>query len=352
VAPEKHLLSKQPRIAYFVSSHGFGHAARTRTILQQLHSCAEVTVFSTTPTWFWGDVSVDHIHYQADIGCIQQGTLSIAEDATSDAFRAFLADSQNRFTWFSGICSRNPFNLIVTDIAPEPLDFAYRLGIPSALIANFTWVEIYNQMPLLSDLIPTILKQYQMADRTYIPGFQTGMTWADNTVIVDPVAEIGMCIRSTLDPDNLYARIVYIDAGRWGTDIGWGNASSFSDTLFIRVGQFLDGLPPNILQLAFGTVKHADLIRSVDLVVSKPGYGIVTECLANQAHWCCIPRVGFAEDDVLIKIAEKFGRFSMADPKQLASLSFQCVDEQNGKSNMTFTGASQISHNLMQQISG
>jgi hypothetical protein len=240
----------------------------------------------------------------------------------------------------------------VTDIAPEPLDFAYRLGIPSALIANFTWVEIYNQMPLLSDLIPTILKQYQMADRTYIPGFQTGMTWADNTVIVDPVAEIGMCIRSTLDPDNLYASIVYIDAGRWGTDIGWGNASSFSDTLFIRVGQFLDGLPPNVLQLAFGTVKHADLIRSVDLVVSKPGYGIVTECLANQAHWCCIPRVGFAEDDVLIKIAEKFGRFSMADPKQLASLSFQCVDEQNGKSNMTFTGASQISHNLMQQISG
>jgi len=351
VAPEKHLLSKRPKVAYFVSSHGFGHAARTRTILQQLQSCAEVTVFSTTPAWFWGDVKVDHIHYQADVGCIQQGTLSIDEDATSDAFRRFLADSHKRFTWFSGICSQNPFDLIVTDIAPEPLEFAHRLGIPSALIANFTWVEIYNQMPLLSDLIPTVLQQYQMADRTYIPGFQTGMTWADNTIIVDPVAEIGTCIRSTLDPDNLYSRSVYIDAGRWGTEIGWGNASSFSDTLFIRVGHFLDGLPSNVRQLAFGAVKHADLISSVDLVVSKPGYGIVTECLANQAHWCCIPRDGFAEDEVLIEGAEKFGRYSMADPKQLATLSFECVDEQNGKSRMTFDGASQISNNLILQIS-
>jgi len=190
-----------------------------------------------------------------------------------------------------------------------------------------------------------------MADRTYIPGFQTGMTWADNTIIVDPVAEIGTCIRSTLDPDNLYSRSVYIDAGRWGTEIGWGNASSFSDTLFIRVGHFLDGLPSNVRQLAFGAVKHADLISSVDLVVSKPGYGIVTECLANQAHWCCIPRDGFAEDEVLIEGAEKFGRYSMADPKQLATLSFECVDEQNGKSRMTFDGASQISNNLILQIS-
>ena len=343
----KPLPSRCPRIAYFVSSHGFGHAARTRTILEKIESHADVTLFATTPNWFWGNLGVNHVHFQADIGCIQQGTLNLDEAATLAAFRQFKTGFQLRFEQLSLLHEEYPFDLIVTDIAPEPLEFAVKLNVPSVLVANFTWVEIYQQMATLAGEIPDLLRQYKLATTTLIPAFQTGMDWATNPVAVDAVAKLGHDIRPFLNPENRYQRLVYIDAGRWGTEIGWNNAVRFSDTLFIRIGPALSDLPPNVLQLEFGAVNHPDLVRSVDVVVAKPGYGIVTECLANGTHWCCIPRDGFAEDDVLIRYADELGNFSVADYSQLASLAFPCVALRDVVPTLASDGASQIARLLL-----
>lgn len=343
----KPLPSRCPHIAYFVSSHGFGHAARTRTILEKLESHAAVMLFATTPNWFWGNLAVDHVQFQADIGCIQQGTLNIDEAATLAAFRQFKSGFQLRFEQLSLLHQSNPFDLIVTDIAPEPLEFAVKLNVPSVLVANFTWVEIYQQMASLAGEIPHLLRQYKLATDTLIPAFQTGMDWATNPVAVDAVAKLGHDIRPILNPENRYRHLVYIDAGRWGTEIGWNNAAQFCDTLFIRIGPALSDLPPNVLQLEFGAVNHPDLVRSVDVVVAKPGYGIVTECLANGTHWCCIPRDGFAEDDVLIRYADELGNFSIADYSQLASLAFPCVALRDVAPTLASDGASQIARLLL-----
>ena len=346
-APVKPLPSRYPRIAYFVSSHGFGHAARTRTILEKIESHADVTLFATTPNWFWGNLGVNHVHFQADIGCIQQGTLNIDEAATLAAFRQFKTSFQRRFEQLRLLHQSNPFDLIVTDIAPEPLEFAVKLNVPSVLVANFTWVEIYQQMASLAGELPDLLSQYKLATNTLIPAFQTGMDWATNPVAVDAVAKLGHDIRPFLNPENRYQRLVYIDAGRWGTEVGWTNAAQFCDTLFIRIGPALSDLPPNVLQLEFGAVNHPDLVRSVDVVVAKPGYGIVTECLANGTHWCCIPRDGFAEDDVLIRYADELGNFSIADYSQLASLAFPCVALRDVAPTFASDGASQIARLLL-----
>lgn len=346
-APVKPLPSRYPRIAYFVSSHGFGHAARTRTILEKIESHADVTLFATTPNWFWGNLGVNHVHFQADIGCIQQGTLNIDEAATLAAFRQFKTSFQRRFEQLRLLHQSNPFDLIVTDIAPEPLEFAVKLNVPSVLVANFTWVEIYQQMASLAGELPDLLSQYKLATNTLIPAFQTGMDWSKNPVNVDAVAKLGQDIRPFLNPENRYQRLVYIDAGRWGTEIGWNNAAQFCDTLFIRIGPALSDMPPNVLQLEFGAVNHPDLVRSVDVVVAKPGYGIVTECLANGTHWCCIPRDGFAEDDVLIRYADELGNFSIADYSQLASLAFPCVALRDVAPTFASDGASQIARLLL-----
>lgn len=343
----KPLPSRYPRIAYFVSSHGFGHAARTRTILEKIESHADVTLFATTPNWFWGNLGVNHVHFQADIGCIQQGTLNIDEAATLAAFRQFKTSFQRRFEQLRLLHQSNPFDLIVTDIAPEPLEFAVKLNVPSVLVANFTWVEIYQQMASLAGELPDLLSQYKLATNTLIPAFQTGMDWSKNPVNVDAVAKLGQDIRPFLNPENRYQRLVYIDAGRWGTEIGWNNAAQFCDTLFIRIGPALSDMPPNVLQLEFGAVNHPDLVRSVDVVVAKPGYGIVTECLANGTHWCCIPRDGFAEDDVLIRYADELGNFSIADYSQLASLAFPCVALRDVAPTFASDGASQIARLLL-----
>ena len=47
-------------------------------------------------------------------------------------------------------------------------------------------------------------------------------------------------------------------------------------------------------------VRYEDLVAAADVVVSKPGYGIVSECIANQTALLYTSRGVFAENDVLI----------------------------------------------------
>jgi L-arabinokinase len=48
-------------------------------------------------------------------------------------------------------------------------------------------------------------------------------------------------------------------------------------------------------------VRYEDLVRAVDVVVSKPGYGIIAECLANGTALLYTSRGHFVEYDVLVR---------------------------------------------------
>jgi L-arabinokinase len=50
--------------------------------------------------------------------------------------------------------------------------------------------------------------------------------------------------------------------------------------------------------LADRGLRYEDLVAASDVVVSKPGYGIVSECIANDTSLLYTPRGRFAEQDV------------------------------------------------------
>ena len=47
-------------------------------------------------------------------------------------------------------------------------------------------------------------------------------------------------------------------------------------------------------------LRYEDLVRAVDVVVTKPGYGIIAECLANDTALLYTSRGHFIEYDVLV----------------------------------------------------
>jgi L-arabinokinase len=46
---------------------------------------------------------------------------------------------------------------------------------------------------------------------------------------------------------------------------------------------------------------YEDLVRAVDVVISKPGYGIVSDCIANDTALLYTSRGHFPEYDVLVR---------------------------------------------------
>jgi L-arabinokinase len=55
-------------------------------------------------------------------------------------------------------------------------------------------------------------------------------------------------------------------------------------------------------------LRYEDLVRAADVVVTKPGYGIIAESIANDAAILYTDRGRFAEYDVLVEAMPKYVR--------------------------------------------
>jgi hypothetical protein len=55
-------------------------------------------------------------------------------------------------------------------------------------------------------------------------------------------------------------------------------------------------------------VTYPDIVAAADVVVTKPGYGIISECIANHTAIVYTSRGHFAEYDVLVREMPRFLR--------------------------------------------
>ncbi|MGH9200430.1 MAG: hypothetical protein ACRD2A_04250 [Vicinamibacterales bacterium] len=63
-------------------------------------------------------------------------------------------------------------------------------------------------------------------------------------------------------------------------------------------------------------MRYEDLVSAVDVVVTKPGYGIIAECIANDTALLYTSRGHFVEYEVLVEQMPRFlkcGFISHAD---------------------------------------
>ncbi len=63
----------------------------------------------------------------------------------------------------------------------------------------------------------------------------------------------------------------------------------------------------NVRVVSLNGFMYEDLVAQADAVITKPGYGIVSDCLANRTPVLYTPRGQFAEYDALVTGLERFG---------------------------------------------
>jgi L-arabinokinase len=66
-------------------------------------------------------------------------------------------------------------------------------------------------------------------------------------------------------------------------------------------------------------LRYEDLIAAVEVVLTKPGYGIISECVANGAAMLYTSRGRFAEYDILVSEMPRFLRCAFIDHAALFS---------------------------------
>ncbi len=302
---------RRPRICFYVSDFGYGHAARdialARGLQETLH--AEVVVRTGLPAEFMARSlpGVEVLRGQNDPGVVMEG-------AAVDRERTLAAVEEWLTSWERYIAAEKIFlrdcrtDLVLSDIAPQPFLAAEELGIPSLGISNFTWHLIYTHLFGTTDVTDRIAEAYRAAEGALLLPLHEPMTVFRNRREVGLVAR-----RVTRDRAEIRRRcglsegepLVYFGGGRSLDPAIFQGLRTALRGCTLLVPSWTD--TPGTVRIPAGETEAQDWIAACDLVVSKPGYGTISEAIQARVPMALFRREGFAEDDYLIRGVENMG---------------------------------------------
>ncbi|BCA53189.1 hypothetical protein W02_03290 [Nitrospira sp. KM1] len=311
-----------PLIWAAISAHGFGHAAQVVPVLNALGRSVpglHVILRTGVPTSFFHDrltIPWTLHSVQQDIGCVQQGPLKIDVPATWEAHRHFHTQWDERLTCEVRDLKAARPSVIIADTPYLACAAGRETGIPTIGVANFTWAEILKPyiMPHAASeqaLVATIENHYGRADSALriAPGLPLSpyKTVADIRPIAEPSRSQREEVREYL---GLAAEERLVLVGFGGiplTTLPWNAMHNMKGYRFI-----VDGVLPHaysgIRQLSSMPFSFKTLLASVDVVMTKPGYGTVVEAVALDIPIVYVRRHNFADEQPLVDFMRRYGR--------------------------------------------
>jgi hypothetical protein len=142
--------SKNNSAAYFISPHGFGHAARATAVMaeiQRVLPSVHFEVYTKVPRWFFEQSLTSYFDYHSlltDIGLIRKTSLHEDINKTLESLDKFYPIESSFVTTLAGELRELKCRLVISDISPMGIIAAKGAGIPSILVENFTWDWIYE----------------------------------------------------------------------------------------------------------------------------------------------------------------------------------------------------------------
>ena len=319
--------SSMPTVAFYISGHGFGHASRQIEIANALASRLpglDVLVRTAVPRWLLDrtlNPRFSLFDSPCDSGIVQIDSLRLDPDATVERAREFYQDFDRRVQIESTWLRDRDVAFVISDAPPLASAAAAAAGIPSVVIANFTWDWIYEEykerLTSAPDLIPTIRRAYAQSDAAWRLPMHGGFASFRTIVDVPFVARHARHARSQtrtafgLPADGPVALSSFGGYGLDGLDLS--RLDCLGAWTVIVTGRPGTAVPSGIRVIEDDEIyergfRYEDLVRACDVVITKPGYGILSECLANGPAVVYTSRGRFAEYPVLIGAMPRFLR--------------------------------------------
>jgi UDP:flavonoid glycosyltransferase YjiC (YdhE family) len=332
-------MSQSYRIVFYVSGHGFGHSSRTieviRAVLRRGPDLPIVVKTSASRRLFDRtlETPVDFVELECDAGMVQVDSLRVDIRESLQRAKAFQSDLPAKAAKEAAFLGRINAGLVVGDIPPLASAAASMAGLPSMAIGNFTWDWIYEGYPEEEpfELASMIRRDYRKAATVLrLPtsgGFQ-GLE--DITRDIPFIARRSS--RDAADTRRAFGLpapgekpVVLMSFGGYGvTGLDRTAVGAAKDYVVMTTDVHADTRPATDglihvhEQDLYGRgYRYEDLVRAADVVVTKPGYGIVSEAMANDTAILYTSRGRFVEYDVLVREMPRFVRSAFIDPQDL-----------------------------------
>jgi len=312
-------LNDRYRIAFFVSSHGFGHAARACAVMDallDLDSTIGFEIFTTIPKWFF-EASLlkpfTYHHILTDIGLVQQTPFREDLPCTLKRLEGFYPLNKKQIETTARMLSETGCGLIVCDISPMGIAVGRVLGITSVLIENFTWDWIYEAYtathPGFEFYVQYLKELFEDADHHIQTEPVCRYKKAD--LLLPPISR-----KPRLPKENLLKDLKITD-GSPVVMITMGGVPQQYDihnelrehkhfTFLISGASHSFQRIDNVLVLPFRSdYYHPDLIHASDVVIGKAGYSTVAEVYDAGIPFVFVKRPTFRESETVATFVRK-----------------------------------------------
>jgi hypothetical protein len=305
-----------------LSSHGYGHASRTASVLTELASLRpdwRLVVSSGLPASFlnlaMGKVVHEQRRCQWDVGVVQADALGCDGPATLQALEALdgalPARLDQEAAW---IRAQAEPALVLADVPPAAALLARRLGLPLVWLASFGWDSIYAPMggPFL-ERAEACRALYAQGDLLLHCPLSLPMPWGV------PSLSIGITsAKPRFDPAALAEqlrlprdrqRCVLVSFGGLGKAYDPTLLRRWPNHLILGPDRALDA-EPNGRSLPDG-LRPLDLMPLCSRLITKAGYSSFCEAFSQGLGIHLVQRHGFAEAPVLEADLRRHGQHRM-----------------------------------------
>jgi len=304
------------RIAFFVSPHGFGHAARAAGVMEalaEIDSSLQFDIFTTVPQWFFDSGNSFTFQYHrllTDIGLVQKSPFLEDLPATIQKLKKLLPFNHKQIAASAEKIRQLKSALVICDISPMGLRVAKEAGVPSVLIENFTWDWIYRgyekeELKKFDGYLQSVFSEatYHIQTRPVCKVQDVDLTVGPVCrKIKTPPATIRMRLRL---PDP--CKLIMITAGGIPKKYGFiDKLKERTDIHFLIPGAGNSkGNQGNLISLAENSAYfHPDLINAADAVIGKVGYSTLTEIYQAGVPFGYAARTHYRESKPLIDFIE------------------------------------------------
>lgn len=318
IAPSPHSSS----LAYYITAHGFGHGARSCDILSALlRARPGLTIHVVTdlpPDFLASRLPPGDVRYRAgrfDSGMAQLDSIRVDVAASLRAAVEVVSRKTALIEQEARFIERERVGVVVGDIPAIPFGAALKAGVPSLAVGNFAWDWIYEEFidrdPAWQGVVECFREGYRACGLLLRLPFAEEMTAFRRRQDLPLVARPGRNRR-----DEIAGRLGIRADKPWVllsfSTLEW-DAAALRRVRALDAYEFLTVLPlqwpgPPFHAIDRNEFSYSDVLASSDIVVTKPGYGVLSECAVNGKPMVYAERADFREYPVLEAAVKRYFR--------------------------------------------
>lgn len=314
----------QPHLLVCISSHGFGHLSQTAPVLNALHDIRPEIQFTIRCTLDPERIRsrlkmpVKIVAEADDIGMLMQDAVNVDVDASLQALMQIHGQWQSKVDQLAGWMSRGGFDAVLSNVGYLPLAAAQTIGLPNVGMSSLRWDAILESLVShapdhghgsnIRHILQDMQTAYEAAKHFVRLTPCMALPAASNLVSVGPVCDPGVRRETELKrmiqrqyPDTEDCHLILVGMGGMPFACSlehWPAQMLGKDVFYLCEETFANTHPHGVSVDATG-MRYSDLIASVDLVLTKPGYGTFVEVAMAGTPVLYVERPHWAETAAL-----------------------------------------------------